>query len=326
VPGPDLANSRPRWRVRLTLTALALASVAALAVPSAASAAPSISGTPVVGETLTCQPGVTAIGPVSYGWLRDGVAIPGAGGPTYVLTPADAGKAVACTTSVSTLLGGLLTEVSNVVNPPALPPVVIPPIVIPPIELPPVVPGPGGPVAPNSPGGGGGGGSSGGGGAPAADRTRPAVTGLVLAPRQFRPATPRWPMRRALFRFRLSEPATVRVVLERITTGYRGRIGCLPITAALRRSLQRGYRRAGASASIARRRADRLLKARRCTRYLRGGAISRRTPAGAQSLRFNGRVVGGALPPARYRATVVATDAARNASAPRRVTFTVLRG
>lgn len=58
--------------------------------------APSISGTPTVGETLTGSSGVVSNGSVSgRQWLRDGEPISGATAATYTLTAEDAGLAVA---------------------------------------------------------------------------------------------------------------------------------------------------------------------------------------------------------------------------------------
>ena len=58
--------------------------------------APSVSGTPMVGETLTGNPGTVSNGSVSaLQWLRDGVAISGATAASYTPVLADAGKTVA---------------------------------------------------------------------------------------------------------------------------------------------------------------------------------------------------------------------------------------
>ena len=53
--------------------------------------------------------------------------------------------------------------------------------------------------------------------------------------------------------------------------------------------------------------------------------VRARTRTGVNRIAFTGRIRGRALRPGRYRATVRATDAAGNRSAPRRVTFTVVR-
>lgn len=58
-------------------------------------AAPSISGTAQSGQTLTGASGTIVRGSVSSRvWRRDGVAIAGATGATYVLQPADVGKVI----------------------------------------------------------------------------------------------------------------------------------------------------------------------------------------------------------------------------------------
>lgn len=61
-----------------------------------AAATPTISGTAVVGKTLTAKPGVWTPSDVSftYAWKRNGVPIPGAVGASYRLTEADAGTTV----------------------------------------------------------------------------------------------------------------------------------------------------------------------------------------------------------------------------------------
>lgn len=59
-------------------------------------AAPTISGSPAVGETLTLSDGTWSNSPSSYTrqWFADGVAISGATGTTYVLTTAELGKSI----------------------------------------------------------------------------------------------------------------------------------------------------------------------------------------------------------------------------------------
>jgi hypothetical protein len=59
------------------------------------SVAPSISGTAQSGQTLTGNSGTIARGTVSARqWRRNGVAIGGATGATYVLQPADVGALI----------------------------------------------------------------------------------------------------------------------------------------------------------------------------------------------------------------------------------------
>jgi hypothetical protein len=60
--------------------------------------APSISGTPAVGNTLTCNPGTWANAPTSfsYQWQRDGSDISGATASTYTVQTADDGHGLTC--------------------------------------------------------------------------------------------------------------------------------------------------------------------------------------------------------------------------------------
>lgn len=59
---------------------------------------PEITGTPQVGNTLTCSDGTWTGNPTSFnrGWNRDGSYLPGVGGTTYALTSADAGHTISC--------------------------------------------------------------------------------------------------------------------------------------------------------------------------------------------------------------------------------------
>jgi hypothetical protein len=60
---------------------------------------PELSGTPAVGQTLSCSTGSwTGVQPLTftYSWLRDGAIFAGASGSTYVVQPADQGHDLAC--------------------------------------------------------------------------------------------------------------------------------------------------------------------------------------------------------------------------------------
>jgi hypothetical protein len=61
-------------------------------------ARPAITGTPAVGDTLTCDPGTFTGDGVSVGfvWLRDGSSIASATSATYTVEDIDAGHAIAC--------------------------------------------------------------------------------------------------------------------------------------------------------------------------------------------------------------------------------------
>lgn len=147
---------------------------------------------------------------------------------------------------------------------------------------------------------------------------RPAVsafgmTNRVFAPtggpkgRKGRPAltSARRVKRGTRFTFALSEPARVTIAIERMEKGRKAGPGrssrCVKQTPANR-------------------------KAPRCVRFLRAGSLSSQAQAGRQSLRFSGRLRGKPLKPGGYRATIVAVDAAGQASDPRRVSFRVVRG
>jgi hypothetical protein len=64
---------------------------------------PSISGTPAVGQTLTCDNGSWTGNPTgfSYQWSSDGTPIPGATAQTYVVQSADQGHTLTCTVIAS---------------------------------------------------------------------------------------------------------------------------------------------------------------------------------------------------------------------------------
>ena len=70
---------------------------ASVAVP-AKTALPLISGPPAVGSTVGCSTGAWTGSPesLSYAWTRDGAAVTGATGPTYVVTLADVDHALRC--------------------------------------------------------------------------------------------------------------------------------------------------------------------------------------------------------------------------------------
>ena len=71
-------------------------------------AAPIVSGTAKVGQTLTCSEGTwTNPAPTSYAyrWLRDGVAIGGAESSTYTVTAADEGHSISCEVTATNAVG-----------------------------------------------------------------------------------------------------------------------------------------------------------------------------------------------------------------------------
>jgi hypothetical protein len=63
----------------------------------------------------------------------------------------------------------------------------------------------------------------------------------------------------------------------------------------------------------------------RCKRFEGAGTLTRAGVAGPNSIAFRGRVGGRSLPPGGYRLSLVATDAAGNASTPRRLLFRIVK-
>jgi hypothetical protein len=70
-------------------------------------AAPTLSGTPIVGQTLSCSTGTWAGAPsgFSYVWLLDGNPIVGQTGSSYVVQDADVGHSIACSVIASVEAG-----------------------------------------------------------------------------------------------------------------------------------------------------------------------------------------------------------------------------
>jgi hypothetical protein len=153
----------------------------------------------------------------------------------------------------------------------------------------------------------GGGGAGGGGGA--ADSVAPVLDRVALSAKRFRvgkaatataaAAKKKTPVG-TRFSWRLSEPARVTLRIERATSGRRKGRSCVKPTKKLR-------------------------KAKRCTRWLRAGTLTRQSAAGTTKLAFSGRIGKKALKPGSYRAVVSAVDAAGNASAKRTIAFRVVK-
>jgi hypothetical protein len=119
------------------------------------------------------------------------------------------------------------------------------------------------------------------------DTTRPRLSRARLARRRF--------VGRTVLRFTLSEPATVRLRIERALPGRRVGRSC---RAPSRRNRAR----------------------RRCTRYVAAGRRTVRGRAGANAVRLRGGRRGA------YRLTLTAVDAAGNVSRRARLPFTVVAG
>ena len=99
----------------------------------ASKVAPVVSGTPAVGQTLSCSNGSwTGIGTLTYAykWLRNGAAIAGASANTYTVQTADQGTGLACavtaTNEIETEVTRSISATSNTLTVP-LPLVTSPP-------------------------------------------------------------------------------------------------------------------------------------------------------------------------------------------------------
>jgi hypothetical protein len=128
--------------------------------------------------------------------------------------------------------------------------------------------------------------------APAADTTAPVVSGLLARPARVRSGRP------IGFRFELDEAGAVSVEIQRARPGRREH---------------------GACARPSRRNRG----GRRCTRFVHVTTMAAAGAAGANQVRFSGRLRGRALAAGHYRAVVRVTDAGGNRSLARRAPFTV---
>jgi Ca2+-binding RTX toxin-like protein len=102
------------------------------------------------------------------------------------------------------------------------------------------------------------------------------------------------------FRYRLSEAAGVKIVIERRAKGRRVKGRC-------RKATRRNRKR------------------KRCTRYLKATTLSFAGKAGANRNPFNGRAGRRKLRAGRYRASLTATDSLGHVSSVRRLSFRIIR-
>jgi hypothetical protein len=80
------------------------------ATPPANTAAPVMTGTPEVDQTLSCSSGSWSGNPapsLGYEWLRDDAPIPGASSPTYVLQVGDARHELDCRVMATNAAGSI---------------------------------------------------------------------------------------------------------------------------------------------------------------------------------------------------------------------------
>ena len=103
------------------------------------------------------------------------------------------------------------------------------------------------------------------------------------------------------FRYTLSEAATVNIAIDQRSFGRRNGRRCVRPTRKLRK------------------------KAKCILRIVRTGALMRTSHPGVNSVAFSGRIGSKTLRPGNYVAVLVATDAAKNVSKPKTISFTVAR-
>jgi hypothetical protein len=83
--------------------------------------APTASGTPSVGQTLSCATGTwTGVGTLTYAyqWLRGGTAIAGASASTYMVQTADVGESLSCEVTATNEIGSA-SATSNAISVPS---------------------------------------------------------------------------------------------------------------------------------------------------------------------------------------------------------------
>lgn len=102
------------------------------------------------------------------------------------------------------------------------------------------------------------------------------------------------------FRVTVSKDATVKVTIERKSSGKRSGKRCVARTKKLR-------------------------KAKNCVRYVRAGVLSRGMKAGKRTIPFSGRLGKKKLALGSYRAVISASNLAGAALKTRTVTFAVVR-
>lgn len=129
---------------------------------------------------------------------------------------------------------------------------------------------------------------------PAVDTSVPRLSKLSVTRKSFKARVG------TSIRVTLSKNARLRITVARRTIGRRIGRNCVPLRPATRRR-------------------------KPCVRYVTRGTFTKNAKAGANTVRFRGRVTGRFLRPGSYRFTVRATDSGNRRSKARYVTFRVVR-
>jgi hypothetical protein len=138
-----------------------------------------------------------------------------------------------------------------------------------------------------------------------ADTTKPVASGFAASPSTFAVGPKATPLvakvaRGTTFKFQLSEAGSVAITIARQLPGKRSGKRCVAPTKKLR-------------------------KKKSCKRYKTVGTLKRTGVAGANMVAFSGRLAKRALALGRYRATIVATDAAGNKSVAKTASFRLVK-
>lgn len=141
---------------------------------------------------------------------------------------------------------------------------------------------------------------------PALDTTAPVVTGASLTSRTFAVGSSATALtasakRGTTVRYTLSEAARVTIAISRQVSGRRSGARCVKPAGKVRR-------------------------AKRCTRYVLAGTLTRTGVPGPNSVAFSGRIANRKLTPGRYRMLLVSTDTAGNRSKATQLRFTIVVG
>lgn len=118
----EIARKRRRQRARVAALYYGRRSFSVTPSGPTNTVAPAVTGTPTVGETLSCSTGTwSGTGTISYAyqWQRDGSNISGATSSTYTLVEADASTSVRCVVTATDDIGSTSAN-SNAVSVAAL--------------------------------------------------------------------------------------------------------------------------------------------------------------------------------------------------------------
>jgi hypothetical protein len=128
----------------------------------------------------------------------------------------------------------------------------------------------------------------------------------------------------ATFSFTSSEAGTAVLTIEKKVPGLKlkkkgkKKLSCLPKTKSRLRKLRKSLARTSSGRKLAKK-----VKRRRCKAFKRIGTIRQPVSDGRNQIVFSGRIAGRKLSRGTYRARLVVTDNAGNASRPRTITFRV---